>query len=51
MTVDQGLARLMEAEKIIDEAERRKVYRSILNDVRSGGYQKGGDDAVDQGWW
>jgi hypothetical protein len=48
LTVDQALARLMVAERITDEAERRREYRKILNDVRSHGYHEGSDDGYEQ---
>lgn len=44
LTVDEALARLMAAERIADESERRKEYRKILSAVRQLGYHDGGDD-------
>ena len=44
LTVDQGVARIMEVERIPDEAERRKEYRKILRDVRQLGYHDGGEE-------
>jgi hypothetical protein len=41
LTVDEALARTIEAERISDEAERRKEIRRILDRVRSLGYYDG----------
>jgi hypothetical protein len=40
LTVD----RIVTAERITDEAERRREYRRILEKVRSLAYKDGGDD-------
>lgn len=50
LTVDEALARIMEAERIDNELERRQAIRKILNDVRSLGYWDGGEDERYQDW-
>jgi hypothetical protein len=51
LTVDQGVARLMLAERITDEAERRAEYRKILGGVRALGYGDGGEEERVSGSW
>ena len=47
LTVDEALARVMEAERISDEAERREEIRRILDKVRTLGYYAGAEDYYD----
>jgi hypothetical protein len=44
LTVSQALPRIMEIERIPDEAERRREYRSLLARVRSLGYHDGSEE-------
>jgi hypothetical protein len=45
LTPEKGLARLREAERIADEAERWTAYLQILRAVHFRGYEDGLDDA------
>jgi hypothetical protein len=51
LTPDQALARVMLAERIPDEAERRAEYRKILHDVRLLGYHDGSEEERLSGDW
>jgi hypothetical protein len=53
LTVDQALPQIMVAERIPDEAERRKEIRKILNEVHRYSYSLGGEEercSADGGW-
>jgi hypothetical protein len=51
LTVDEALARVMVAECIPDEAERRREIREILHEVRSLAYHEGSEEERCQGSW
>ena len=51
MTVDQALARIMEATRITDEAERRKTIRSILQKLHYSSWTEGNNAADQATWW
>jgi hypothetical protein len=51
LTVDEALARVMEVERISDEAERRVEYCKILSNVASLSYHNGGEAEWDSPWW
>lgn len=44
LTVDDALERLLAAERIKDDAERRREYWKILGDVRLLGYHDGSEE-------
>ena len=49
LTVEQALARLMEAGRITDDRERREEYRKILNGVHSLSYHEGFKEGSEYG--
>ena len=44
LTPDQGLARIMELDSMLDQEKRRAEIRSILAKVRSLGYHDGSEE-------
>jgi hypothetical protein len=51
MTIDKALARIMEAGRIADEAERRSEIRKVLQNMDQDSWSRGSDDQRFEDSW